>query len=144
MSLDPFFKIASYKMFPVINFETATAKRAWNHTAPINITLSTSIMAGLLQACISYRNTPELGRLKNAYVFVDATAQRQSTILHWEQLLSHCIEGKQILLFEGRTKRSRKSTPWRTNRLLTFICIYYVCSVGGKEESVSPLKSHSF
>lgn len=63
-------------MFPVINFETATAKRAWNHTAPINISFSTSIKTGLLPACISYRNTPELGRLKNAYVFVDATAQR--------------------------------------------------------------------
>lgn len=62
-------------MFPVINFEKATAMRAWYHTDTINISFSTSIKVGLLP-CISYRNTPELGRQKNAYVFVDATTQR--------------------------------------------------------------------
>ncbi len=41
-------------MSPTINFETTTAECAWgNHTAPLNITFSTSIMAGLLPACIS-------------------------------------------------------------------------------------------
>jgi len=40
-------------MFPAINFEKATAMRAWYHTAPINISFSTSIKAGLPHALVT-------------------------------------------------------------------------------------------